>query len=302
MKGMSSVRGAAPIAAGLLFAALLALGSGELAAQQGVDVNVTASTDDQTGLVTVEVTVSGLPEGTKWKDIHFHAARDKSFPKLEGGTNVTVTDTGTQATQTWTSKGSGGQHVHVYADGADGFGNGAYRFTLDFSGDTSSWDEHPVTWEATSDGDRNWKTGVLDDNAGDPAPNFPQAGIAVNDSEERTVATGQVLVLDLYTAPGVFAGRTYRIYSSTALAERFDDPLAIGIESQTRPIPASWNLAFTAMTGQIDAQGGATPPPSVGVPNDPALVGESFYVVLAIVDGDSVEYAAAPAKVTIVAP
>lgn len=46
------------------------------------------------------------------------------------------------------------------------------------------------------------------------------------------------------------------------------------------PVPAEWNLRFENMTGTLDAQG-ASSAPRVVVPNDPALAGRVFYVVVA---------------------
>lgn len=280
-------------------AAALSLTCGVAWAAPAVSVTATTSHHDGTSQVTVTVSVSGLGAGQEWKDLHLFPARKHSFPKLEGGTNVTVTPQGGGNSQTWTRKGSTHQVVQVYTDGAAGFGNGTYTFTLNFKGDRAG---NPVTWDATDNGSKKYRTGdVIDNNENQPAPNFPQAKATVNDDNEKVIATGAVAQLTVATDTDL-QGSSYEVYSSVSLNPDFEDALGIGINNSTAPVPASWNLTFQNFTGTIDPGGTASPLPQIVVPADPSLVGKEFYVVFAVKAGTDILFASSPIRVRIVAP
>jgi hypothetical protein len=68
----------------------------------------------------------------------------------------------------------------------------------------------------------------------------------------------------------------------------------VGINSVTDPVPESWGLVIENAVGMIDGTGGATAPPGVFVPFDPALSGQSFFLVFALKEGAEAWAVSAP--------
>lgn len=80
-------------------------------------------------------------------------------------------------------------------------------------------------------------------------------------------------------------GEDYEVHSALSVDSTFSDNLGIGINNATDPVPQAWGLVFNSFTGEIAPGGGASPMPTVEIPNDPNLMGKTFHLVLAIKDG-----------------
>ncbi len=289
---------------------MAALGSQGIGAQPppppAPQVTVTATTNSSVNppTTTLTVTVSNLPEGTLFKDLHVLPASKRVFPKLGGttGSNVPVTpldDTVPQ--QTWRRERSqNGRQLDLYANNAAGFGNGTYTIPLVWSPDEFDRTKQlPITWEATKDGNKedNPNDGI-DDGAGDAAPNLPQFLVTANGDEDLACALGSDQELPVQTAAG-FQGMTYRIYTSTKLVPNYDDALGIGIASTTHPVPTSWNLDFLHFSGAVQLDGGAAPAPRILVPESTPGSGQVFYLVYAVEREGSIFIASQPITVKV---
>ncbi len=271
----------------------IALGCQEVAAQPppppAPQVTVTATTNSSVNppTTTLTVTVSNLPEGTKFKDLHVVPLHKRVFPKFGGSTGSTVPVTPLDDTvpqQNWRrDRSQNGRQIDLYSNNATGFGNGTYTIPLVWSPDEfGKSKELAVGWEATKDGDKeNGTTDDLDDSSGEPAPNLPQFLVTANGDEDLACALGSDQELPVQTAAG-FQGMTYRIYTSTKLVPNYDDALGIGIASTTHPVPTSWNLDFLHFSGAVQLDGGAAPAPRILVPESTPGSGQVFYLVYAV--------------------
>ena len=124
---------------------------------------------------------------------------------------------------------------------------------------------------------------IIDDNEGKTAPNVPQFDLSLeHNAEDITLAPGTT-TLDV-AASATAEGQLYEIYHSMVLVEDMNDPLGLGIEAVSTPVPISWGLVFSAFAGQFGPGGVPEPAPSITVPNAPGLSGQVFYLVLALKD------------------
>jgi hypothetical protein len=88
----------------------------------------------------------------------------------------------------------------------------------------------------------------------------------------------------------------------TGAPDPVEDWAAFVTWAQANPVPPSWNLVFNGLTGNLDEEGQTTAP-RVTVPNDPALVGNLFFIAAAARnEDDATEWVASePRQITIVA-
>lgn len=266
-------------------------------AQVAVTVQAT-ETDAAQNKWEVTVNVTGLVPGDKWKDIHLHALSGFKFPKLDSGDGPIAV-----GTQDWKCKGGGTGTISVYADGAEGHGNGTFKFTLDFNNQDKGFKNRSTGWACTRNGKRKYDPTDVIAESGEVVPTMPQALCEWPDPEEE-IATGATKFLTFATESG-FAGMRYVAYTSLSTSPWHEDALGIGIHSETDPVPAEWGLTFSNFAGEIDAQGAPTRALEIACPANPALVGKTFYVVYVVswnASGEDWLVVSSPLRVTIVAP
>jgi len=123
--------------------------------------------------------------------------------------------------------------------------------------------------------------------------------VSANEGLDMKVKFGEGTTLPV--DPGRFTSCVYEVYTSTQLNDEGTDPLGLGIESTTAPIPSSWGLQIQNAIGNVDSQGLVTPLPVIEVPADPSLSGKSFFLVFALKNPDgSIAASSVPISVTIV--
>ncbi len=76
----------------------------------------------------------------------------------------------------------------------------------------------------------------------------------------------------------------YRVYDSVTAVADWSDTLELGIDSND-PVPQAWGLVFAGSQGTL-ANGEATF--SVTVPNDPQLIGKTFYAIGTLQEGGQI--------------
>lgn len=286
-------------------ATALALGS-VAAAEPQVTVTTETTTNSETGITTVKVTVTvsnlDTQSNQRWRDLHLWPASLRKFPKITSGTQTTVDDgpEGAPAQPWQVKRADGGARLDVYSGSQSGFSNGTYSFELNVA-DIGRCGQHPVTWTATDDGNAGPATGVIATSEGTQAPNFPQLNISAHGGDEVAAPVGQATEFEC--AASSFAGAAYAVYTARTLNPAYDDPFGLGINHPSDPVPASWNLTFQHTTGTLDGSGLPPQAPRVVVPNNPGLVGQVFFVVLAVKNAaGEVDYASAPVRVEIAVP
>lgn len=287
------------VAAAALYVTLVNLGGPARAASQ---VRVSASTQDNSSgsSTTMDITVEGLEGETKFKDFHFFSPSNKKFDNPSGGTTISVQPRPSGTAQSWkVSKGKDGKSMNVYADGESGFGNGEYRIVFTWPKGQGA-DVAGCSWEATKDGDA---TDDADDGIGSSGGastmiDVPTLKIRANNGNPLQLGVGQTTLCPCQSEP-YFAGYSYAIYTSTSLNEEYADPLEIGINHPSAPVPPEWGLSFSNLTGNLDASGSPTSTPSITVPNEPMLLGHTFFLVFAILENGDIIHASDPIEVTI---
>jgi hypothetical protein len=252
------------------------------------------------------VTVSGLDQNTKWRDLHILSARESKFPRLGTSSGVLVQTLGGGASQTWSAQRSGGgSEISVYtgagAGDPAGFGNGTFTVNVPWNGgDYAKAGSDPVKWFATKDGTQTRasdKSDILDTSSGKPAPNVPQLTIHANNEEDLAAPLNATSAFNV-TAEG-FGGFTYEVFAATALNVGFTDPLHLGIETESSPVPSAWGLTFGSFTGSLASSGRADPAPSITVPSDAALNGHQLYLVFAVKENGAIIHMSSPITVTL---
>ncbi len=299
---MNRLWGVATLSLATFAIGLLALAASEERTWTSVGVSASNGANN----TTITVTVSGLPENEKWKDVHLYAAFGSKLPRLGGGggSTVTVTPQGGGNGQSWTrSRTENGRVLNIYADGANGFGDGTYTVTIEWNaGDFAKAAQRAATWKATRDGNNEAGAGdVIGSSDGQQAPNVPQITAMINQDDDMRLFLDTTRTAEIATEPG-FADAPYEVYASTRLNPDYTDPLGIGIETEDYPVPTSWNLTFANFTGLIDADGQTEWHPSITVPDDDDIVRKVFYLVFAVKDDGVPGIASAPIQCTILAP
>mgnify|MGYP000965561369 CR=1 FL=1 len=276
------------------------------AAEPQVTVTTETTTNAETGITTVRVTVtvSGLDtqSNQRWKDLHLLPIQGSKFPKITSGTQTAVDDGPEGApAQTWpVRRAENGGRLDVYSGSQSGFSNGTYAFDLNVA-DIARCHQLAIAWRATSDGNANHENGVIATSAGAQAPNFPQLNISAHGGDDVAAPVGQATEFEC--AASSFAGASYEVYTARTLNAAYNDPFGLGINHPSDPVPASWNLTFQHTTGTLDGSGLPPQAPRVVVPNNPGLVGQVFFVVLAVKNAaGEVDYASAPVRVELTAP
>ena len=268
-------------------------------------ITVTASTTANSVQTTFTVTVANLPANKNWRDLHFDSARRYRFPRISTSTTVSIQQNN-QTLQTWNiRRRSGGSFLDVYtgteSGDPSGLGNGTYTFTITWNpSKASKTKSKPIVWRAMSDGTSTVNSNeddVLDDDDDQPnSPKVPQLKCSLSDTDARLSTT---IDLVASTAKG-FSGYTYEIYTSVKKNSNYTDPLGIGIETSSHPVPASWNLTFLDMTGTLNSTGVPTSAPSITTSQTPELVGRSLYAVFAVKNSQGeIVVSSAPATITI---
>lgn len=269
---------------------------------------MTASPSGATsGNVTFSLTLSDVPNGQLCKDIHITHAAGGTFPSATtpvgggGSTNIKVSSGGTD--QTWNYKGTPTSiTLYTNGDAGEGFdGSSTITFTLQFPQTNPQCQSRPIEWKATYDG----STGVgslLCTSNGTSCPNAPQLTISINDDDAMSVYRNATTPIPATSAPLTGGSVAYQIYTSLSLSS-YADPLGIGINSVSDPVPSSWNLTFSNLTGTLDQYGEPSSLPTVYVPNNPSLLGLSFYAVFAVKDGSgAIVGVSVPVEMTISNP
>lgn len=267
-------------------------------------VSVTTSENAGTGSTEFTVTVSGLTGTTKFRDLHLGAGHPRKFPEIkappEGSAKKTeVVENGANS-QTWNVKPQGGgKGIAVYTgtggNHPEGFGNGTYTFKIHWNlkGSTRAKLRGAV-WTATSDGGESVTgSNELDDGT----LSLLQMSVTLNDGEDLPAPIGTTTEVSGASEESM-AGEDYEIYTSLKLNEEFSDPLGIGIETVSDPVPLAWDLSFSGFQGTL-AQDGKIPSASIFVPTSSPGLAQTFHMVLALkVDGDIIFFSD-PVEVTI---
>ncbi len=193
---------------------------------------------------------------------------------------------------------------------AAGFGNGTYTFTLPWVvADNEKAGNIGMNWYLTKDGGMPFhkadkiaavgETPAPGGGSPPPAPWLPMFSVSANQGVDMNVKFGEGTTLPV--DPGRFTRCVYEVYTSTQLNDGGTDPLGLGIESTTAPIPSSWGLQIVGAIGNVDSSGVVNPLPVIEVPADPSLAGKIFYLVFAVKNPDgSIGASSVPISVTIV--
>ncbi len=311
----------------LVIGAVLLLGTSSFRAQgTGVQASVTTQTNrpvDANGNVTafsttVTITIQNLPTGVKWRDFHIPGVIGRSFPRLDltpppGSQTPTIPVTGGGSSQTWeVHRTRWGFHVNTGTgtSAPAGFGNGTYTFTLPWVVENNENARNiGMNWYLTKDGGMpfikdNKIAGVGETPSPgggppSPAPWLPMFSVSANQGVDMKVKFGEGTTLPVDS--GRFTSCVYEVYTSIQLNDEGTDPLGLGIESTTAPIPPSWGIQIQNAIGNVDSNGVVNPLPVIEVPAEPSLAGKSFYLVFAVKNPDgSIAVSSVPISVTIV--
>lgn len=250
------------------------------------------TSDGNDAKTTFTVLVEDVPSGEKVEDFHIESFPNDSFPKPDDDEVEVDPDPDTSNDEeTWkVKKSNGGRQLHVYANSSsDGFspdedGNVEITFTIDWEDDADELDLSAVKWKVTSGGKMSPdEDDVLDE--GKTAEEVIDVWVAKVLIDGPPPVVAATTTLTAATNPGR-SGASYAIYSSTTVAPNYDDALGIGIYSQASPVPSSWNLTFSEFTGTIGSSGSPQNTPTITVPNDSSLIGETLFVVFALLDAN----------------
>jgi hypothetical protein len=273
-----------------------------------VTVSVSSTDNSTTKSTDFTVTISGLPSDVKWRDLHLISARSKKFPRLLSSTaGTTVSPSPSGDNQIWKVKTVDGRdQLNVYSgtgsSDPQGFGNGTFTFNVAWNiDDYNAAKGNPVTWSATKDGDQyagTTDTIFKSEDSEDPSPKVRQLTCSLNYERDEVLPLNATTAFIGSVSSG-FAGLDYQIYSSTKLVTDYSDTLGIGIDTQGFPIPTSWGLTFSNFTGTVASGGAVMPSPSITVPNTANLVGNVFYLVLAVKQDGAVVISSTPLKLTV---
>ncbi|MEZ6006557.1 MAG: hypothetical protein R3F05_02150 [Planctomycetota bacterium] len=262
------------------------------------EATVTSSTSasTQTGLTTVTYTVT-VPSGETLQDFHIMPANGAG-KKVKG---TPVPDSGPNGPDHWVATTNG--HGHCWRRGSSSqaqsvVGPATVEFQVTIP--TGKFKDGLVQWATTNDNDTDpahaWSSGPGE---GAPSTHGPIAA-AVLPQEEAPLGATTSLPMD-----STEGGRSYTYFvvgSNPASApDPEEDYAAFVAWTQLNPVPSSWNLVFSDLTGTTDVNGD-TSDPEVSVPNNPLILGLTFWVV-AVVDaepqGENLTYklASAPRQV-----
>lgn len=268
-------------------------------AQNAPPPAVVKTTQDQQDPTKFHVEVT-LNVGREFRDVHCTALSGMAFPSFEGGTNPDVTVTNPSegpgdptTSQTWKAKQTGGQtQIHVYADDANegfvvqpGQQPETFRFTLDFN--DNSQGEAPldtVGWKVTDDGKIKPGENAVIGHSGQVSANearLPQKERTRSRGGQRLGTIGTSEPITVETDP-MHVGWRFTLYAAVQYDEECNDPTGIGVNPDLHPLPQQWGIELTDPAGVITPQGEGSPSPRLVVPNNPALVGETFYIVVAL--------------------
>ncbi|HGY90545.1 MAG TPA: hypothetical protein ENK43_05170 [Planctomycetes bacterium] len=301
----------------------LILSSPSLAQGSGVQASVTTQTTRQTDsggnvtafTTTFTVTIQNLPAGENWCDINLPSGPLR-FPYLAtslGNQNMNVDVSGGGVTQSWHLRRTySGLNLYTGTSPSSppGLTDGTYTFTVPWRvKNNDKTTNKGVNWYLTKDGGANYFKNNKFAAAGEtpspgggppsPAPWVPMFSVSANGGTDMKAMVGQGTTLPV--DPGEFSDLDYEIYTSLKLNEEGTDPLGLGIEPTTAPVPASWGIQIIHSTGHVGMDGTVSPLPVIEVPADPTLPGKSFYLVFAVKNNDgTTAMASQPITITIV--
>ncbi len=295
----------------VLWAALLLLQNGAFA-----DNVADSTTDNGDGTATVTYVVT-VGAGKKVKDMHWEVENPKKKNLKQNYTSSSVPNGWSK-----TSTSNGDQQVFTTQADANAItsatseAGGTFSFTFNTGSGSDAFTKFQKSLErvrvtATSNG-----SGVIDSgnvvfvggtDEGGPNVDWPVAYVGFQPPGGTTVASiGSTLAFRIETS--FYGGQAFKVYTSTALSQTENGPdnrLGIDIDT-THPIPAEWNIDITPMplrpalfTESEDDLDTAVL--TVSLPDDPGLVGQTFYLVAASdSDGDGMpDLATSPLRIVI---
>ncbi len=262
-----------------------------------------AATVTEGGNTYLEITVHlESVAGQHWKDVHLDLAWPYQFPQPNGSTATVTAPVGGGAAQSWKTSYVGSPKtpgrapraragVNIYANGKAGFdGTGDFKIRIPIAAGQTLTDR-TASYKTTNNGNASPSSGVMD---GGEITGVPVSWVAANNGDDLNAPVGLATVFECATDPAQ-EGKSYVIYTSPTLNETFTDELGIGINSETQPVPAAWNVSILNSTGTFAANGLAQPSPAI----TPGTSDHVFYLVCAIVDGEEILFASSPIQVTI---
>lgn len=294
-------------------AASLAWLDGQLAAEVSVSVEATPGSDGGKATTTFKVKIDGLEDGVRWKDFHIWPPDAPQYPPptLPKIRNQTVdvncggcdTDHEWKLTSTKSESGKASSGVHMEPKSGNGFGNGTFTFTIKWGCDAiPEEDLKDARVVLTKNGGTTYGEGDIIRTI--TVPKLPVLGLACVDQDLEppivcALGADTPLVVQVETPCPAYVGTEFAIYSSLTMNEECLDPLGIGINNDTDPVPPGWGLLFVNFEGTIGPDGRAQLPVSITTPPDPSLVGQKFYVVLALLDAEGeVTFSTDPTEVS----
>ncbi len=272
-----------------------------------------ASTDEKSQTTTLVVQASHMKD-KRWRSLFIHPGYDLKFPTLHGtlgGATVVSPSSGKQ--QNWlVRRYRAGAVLGIHAGAGEsapgGFGDGQFELTIHWDKKTFPMARtRGVTWYATKNGKRSadFVSNDLINHCGGVAPvTFPQALLSLrlsdDDNEILKVKSGSSSSIQI-DSDKLFSGMAYKVYTSTEIAESFDDPLSIGIRWKAAPIPKSWAVELKRGSGRLSQGGKSNPTIEVELSDNDELVGKKIYLVLVIKEkGRGILYSSDPKVLQIV--
>ena len=309
---LAYVAGAALLAGGLALTVRPVLAEDPPALAPYADVEVSDASDGQHTLIKITVADLGAK---RFHDLHLRARAPgatantpgveprKLLPPAKDFIDVTNSRGRLVGKAKLTyGKGDGALHALV----APPLPDGQYYLDVRWSNpDDSATPTCHLVSTVTSNGA---VTHDEDDEIGDPVPpvhpKVPGLAIAVTDADGRppvTCARGTTTRLTIEVKGGVRGGCRYRVFTSRTTNSSYDDRWGVGIDSETNPIPAGWKISIAGIDGVLNASGVPALPVRVTVPDDPALQGRTFFVVVALMNkgGDEAWMSSLAVEVTI---
>lgn len=188
---------------------------------------------------------------------------------------------------TWGTGVRNSQGAHWKDTGPGIAPGGTLVFTLTVT--NGKFKRRPGTWVTTSDGDNDPGTGVIDAGpvappAGTDTPCTVPIDAAMVSPTNSDAPIGGNTGIPLDSTEWNKAYVVYALGSVTGAPDPLDDPDGFVTYASSHQVPTEWGLTFAGMSGTTDGSGQSTAP-TVTVPNNAALVGNTFYLV-ALVDSD----------------
>jgi hypothetical protein len=279
------------------------------------DIEVSKTSDEDH--TVMKVTIDGLPTGKKWRDLHITPLPPPDAPPPAPGTTpptyklpkpktkeVKVTDSrgkdkGTAKVETDPKSGE----AHVTMD--PGLPDGQYY--IDIPWDTPSDIKSPnCGWSivCTTNGDKAYTPGDKIDSGSsgnDPkVPGIKTAMTGPGGGGSITCALGAATPVEIACGGADLGACGFQVFTSRTLNEEYEDPLHIGINTESDPVPPAWGLVFCGFSGTLTPEGHAAAPVTITVPAEPALSGSTFYAVVALLDVNGEHWVASdPVQITI---